>query len=80
MAEKLIAKPRHGLVKVVLETSTDAKKLAVAMIAGSLKTVQLTPTLADGDDADGKEKPGRGPDDRPINRENREIIPTPHFG
>jgi hypothetical protein len=80
MAEELIAKPRHGLVKVILERSTVAKKLAVAMIAGSPKKVHLTHALVDGDDADGKEKPGRGPDDGPMDRENREIIPTPHFG
>jgi len=78
MAEE--PKPRHGLVKVVLKNSTDAKKLAVAMIAGFLERVHLTHPLADGDDADGKEKVGRGPDDRPVDRENREIIPTPHFG
>jgi hypothetical protein len=28
---------------------------------------------------EGKEQAGRGPDDSPVHRENREIIPTPHF-
>jgi hypothetical protein len=79
MAEE--PKPRHGLVKVVLKNSTDAKKLALAMIRGfPRKGPSHASSLADGDDADGKERAGRGPDDRPVDRENREIIPTPHFG
>ena len=32
-----------------------------------------------GDIVEGKEQPGRGPDDSPVHRESREIIPTPHF-
>jgi len=31
------------------------------------------------DIVEGKEQPGRGPDDSPVHRESREIIPTPHF-
>ena len=32
------------------------------------------------DSADAKEDPGRGPEDRPLEREKVEIVSLPHFG
>jgi hypothetical protein len=71
-------KPRNGLVSVILESSTNSKKRAAALLAASLKKVywaQAKP-IADGD-TDGHQDAGRGPDDRPVDRENRD---TQHFG
>ena len=58
-----ITKLRHGLPKVILQVSR----------------LKHPETFADGDAIDSEELPGRGPDDMPVGREGREIIPTPHF-
>ncbi|MFI5012728.1 MAG: hypothetical protein ACHQAY_10295 [Hyphomicrobiales bacterium] len=78
--EEMISKPRHGLVKIILEGSADAKKLAAAAIGGTLEKIHLTHPRADGDDADGNKTPGRGPDDGPTDRQDQEIISVPYFG
>ncbi|SDR54048.1 hypothetical protein SAMN05444161_5657 [Rhizobiales bacterium GAS191] len=69
-----ITKPLHGLAKVILDGSTNAKRLAVAAIAGSRAKFNRAHANAyvQGDEADGKEEPGRGPDDRPTDREKRD--------
>jgi hypothetical protein len=37
------------------------------------------PQLPSAVDANDKEEPGNGPDDRPLDRENLEIVPLPHL-
>jgi hypothetical protein len=73
-----ITKPRRAFAKVILEGSADAKKLALAMIAGTLEKIHLSHPRADGDE--GNKEPGSGPDDRPTDRQNQEIISVPYFG
>jgi hypothetical protein len=58
-----ITKLRHGLAKVTPQGSH----------------LHHPEPFTDGDVVDGKEQPGRGPDDKPVHRESQGIIPTPHF-
>jgi hypothetical protein len=48
-------------------------------LAKATRRSQQPESFPQGDIVEGKEQPGRGPDDSPVHRENREIIPTPHF-
>jgi hypothetical protein len=45
----------------------------------AVRSFQLRQAEPPTDVPDGKEQPGRGPDDRPSSREDQEIISTPHF-
>jgi hypothetical protein len=58
-----IFKPLHSLTKLILECSTEAKKLSAAAVVDSRGTLNLP--RARGDRADNREGPGAGPDDMP---------------
>jgi hypothetical protein len=58
-----------------IRTITKLSEAPVKFVAG-FTLVPKAPT----DSADDREDPGTGPDDRPLEREEVEVVPLPHFG
>jgi hypothetical protein len=59
-----------------IRTVTKLSEALVKFVAG----FALVPKPAPADSADDREDPGTGPDDRPLEREEVEVVPLPHFG
>jgi hypothetical protein len=53
-------------------------KLGLTLIK-AVRRSKRAPQLPSAVDADDKEEPGNGPDDRPREREGQEIVPLPHL-
>jgi hypothetical protein len=72
MANKsdLIRRPLLGLTKFVIEGSAEATKLAGAAIARS--RARLSRAQMQAEQLEDREEPGRGPDDKPTDRERRD--------
>jgi hypothetical protein len=54
-------------------------KLGMALVKAAGLTAQEAEMAVDVDPKDHKQ-PGRGPDDKPVDRESVEIVRLPHFG
>jgi hypothetical protein len=61
------------------EKHTTISKLGESLIKVAVRAARASETRGDFDAGD-KEEPGKGPDDKPVERESAEIVRLPHFG